>query len=321
MTNNMSHLKVLIISGPTATGKTALAVKLARHFNGELISADSRQIYQGLNIGTGKDHPANMPIHLIDLVKPDESYSVAQWHRIALAKISDIQSRGKLPIVVGGTGFYLDSLLSPHSTFDIKPRPFLRFFLNRFPLSLLQLTLRLLDFPTFQLLNNSDLHNPHRLIRKIEIRLYGPKSLPALSREGQGKGFAIYHLHLTAPNSYLFNKIESRIQKRLSLGLICEIENLLKRYSWSAPGLNCLAYKEFRPFFQKISLVKGRSGAAERDFVLKECLKAWSHDERAYARRQKTWFKKYHPDLAISVDCPVSFKKICKSINQWYNKL
>ena len=208
--------KLLILSGPTATGKTALAIKLAKKFNGQLISADSRQIYRGMDICTGKDHDIGTKISLVDLIYPNQSFSVAEYQKLALATIKDIQSQSKLPIVVGGTGQYIDSLINPHTeTFSVKPNWFLRFFLNRFPLKLLQFTLRLFDFPTFRLLNNSDLHNPHRLIRKIEISLSKNKPFPALSREGIGEGFDFLHVSLTAPNSSLYSRIDQRVEKRL----------------------------------------------------------------------------------------------------------
>jgi len=114
--------KLLIISGPTATGKTALAVKIAKKFNGELISADSRQIYRGMDIGTGKDHSQNVTIHLIDIINPNQSFSVAQYRQLALEKISEIQSQNKLPIIVGGSGQYIDSIINPQPTFSVKPK-------------------------------------------------------------------------------------------------------------------------------------------------------------------------------------------------------
>jgi len=315
----MSNPPLLLLSGPTATGKTSLALKLAKKFNGELISADSRQIYRGLDIGTGKDHPKNTKIHLIDIVDPSESFSVAQYQILALAKIRDIQSQGKLPIVVGGTGLYLDSLISPNTqTFSIKPNNFLRFFLNRFPLKLLQLTLRLLsatgrsafggDLQTFKHLNNSDKNNPRRLIRKIEILLLKRvKTPPSLSREGMGVGFNYLHLSLTAPNSFLFSKINNRIQERLNNGLLKEIKKLLKHYSWSDPGLNTLAYKEFRPYFQ------------QKD-SLENCLARWRSDEHAYARRQKTWFKT-HPGHFLDITNPSFSRQATALVQKWYNLL
>jgi len=138
--------KILIISGPTATGKTDLAIKLAKKYNGELISADSRQIYQGLNIGTGKDHPQNIKIHLIDLITPHQSFSVAQYQKLAFQEIAKIHQKNKLPIIVGGTGQYIDAIVNPNKlTYSIKPNKFLRYFLNRLPNSTIQKIYQILD--------------------------------------------------------------------------------------------------------------------------------------------------------------------------------
>lgn len=294
---------LLIISGPTATGKTALAVKLAKKYQGELISADSRQIYRGMDIGTGKDHPPGVKIHLVDLITPDQSFSVAQYQKFALAKITEIQSRGKLPIVVGGTGQYIDSLINPHTeTFSVKPNQFLRFFLNKLPLNFLQFTLKTLNFKTFKLLNNSDLHNPHRLIRKIEISLS-----PKVSKFENFKFENFLHISLTASNSFLYQQIDQRVEQRLRLGLIDEIKTLLTTYFWSDPGLNTLAYKQFQPFFNKKS-------------SLESCITVWRFAEHAYARRQKTWFKKKPNLYFFDVSQPNYFNRLVAFLDQCYNK-
>ena len=307
--------KLLIISGPTATGKTSLACEIAKEFNGELISADSRQIYRGMDIGTGKDHPKDTTIHLIDIINPNESFSVAQYRLLGLEKIKEIQSREKLPIIVGGTGQYIDSIINPQETFSVKPNNFLRFFLNKFSLSLLQLTLKTLNFKTFKLLNNSDRNNPRRLIRKIEIRLlrrFTPRNdviapaRPSGGSEAWQSRLNYLHLSLTAPNPLLFSKINQRVEDRLKNGLLKEIESLLKKYKWTDPGLNTLAYKEFS------HLNKGRS--------LNDCVTQWQSDEHKYVRRQKTWFKK-QPNLFFIDVSKTSKKQIIDMVSKWYNKL
>lgn len=303
--------KLLVISGPTATGKTDLAVKLAKKYNGELISADSRQIYRGMDIGTGKDQPQGVNLHLLDLINPDESFSVAQFQALALQKISDIQSKGKLPIIVGGTGFYLESIITPDkSTYSIKPNNFLRFFLNRLSTPILQKIYKFLDQKSFSSLNNSEQHNPHRLIRKIEIKitLFFNKIIfyPSLSKEGTGVDLDILHLSLTAPNDFLYQRINTRVDKRLKLGLLSEIKKLLKKYSWSDPGLNTLAYKEFEDYF---------SGK----LTLAQVEKKWAFDEHAYARRQKTWFKKQKNLHFIDITDPNFPQTAFELFQKWYN--
>lgn len=311
--------KILIISGPTATGKTDLAIRLAKKFSGELISADSRQIYQGLDIGTGKDHPQNFKINLVDLITPDLSFSVAQYQKLALQKISEIHLKNKLPIIVGGTGQYIDSIVNPDkSTYSIRPNNFLRFFLNKLSTPTLQKIYCFLDKKNFDSLNNSEQHNPHRLIRKIEIKLSNinifsknllsnNKSFPALTREGLGEGYNVLHLSLTAPTSFLYPRINTRVQKRLDIGLLDEIKKkILKKYSWSSPGLNTLAYKEFKNYFNQKK-------------PLSDVIKEWQGDEHAYARRQITWFKKQKNILFVDITDPNFVAHTLNTVKKWYN--
>ncbi len=294
--------KILIISGPTATGKTNIAIKLAKKFNGQLISADSRQIYRGMDIGTGKDHPKDIKIHLIDIINPNEKFSVSQYQKLAYLKINQIQNKNKLPIIVGGTGQYIESIIHPRETFDIKPNYFLRFFLDRFPISLLQKIHFILDKKNYLLLNNSDKNNPRRLIRKIEIKMSKNKYAPTLSREGVGGGFNILHISLTDSIDNIIKKIDSRIQSRLNAGLINEIKKLLKKYKWTDPGLNTLAYSDFKSGFNQNSINN------------------WTTHEHQYARRQKTWFKKFTPNYFIDISQPNLQDKINKIVSKWYNK-
>jgi len=295
--------RLLIISGPTATGKTGLAVKIARKLGGELVSADSRQIYRGMDIGTGKDHPKTTPVHLIDLVPPSSPFSVAQYRPLAVSKIIDIQNRGLLPIVVGGSGQYIESILSPQPTFSIPPKPLLRRLLNPLPVSYLQYIYRLLDGQSFRLLNNSDRHNPHRLIRKIEIKLsrQPDRPLPLPSN-------CCLHISLTAPNRFLFDRIDARIKQRLDGGLLSEIDRLLLKYRFSDPGLNCLAYKEFSPYFLK-----------KDPRVFDSCLRQWQKNEHAYARRQKTYHRRFAKAVFFDIS-QTPCQKIVDYVVRWYNK-
>lgn len=321
------NCKLLIISGPTATGKTALAVKIAEKFNGELINADSRQIYKGMDIGTGKDHPGNIPVHLINIITPNQSFSVAEYRKLALQKIAEIHQKIKLPILVGGSGQYIDAVINPQPSFHIPPNKILRFFLNKLTIIHIQKIYHFLDPKSFDLLNNSERHNPHRLIRKIEILIFKffhfkliknfnnhRKNLeikrhnfaydhnPVKSDKFQISNFDVLHLSLTAPNEFLYERIDSRVDSRLKLGLFKEIENLLKKYSWHHPGLNTLAYKEFKTGFTDENIQK------------------WRFDEHAYARRQKTWFKKI-PDIKIFDITRQSYpQNIYNLINKWYNE-
>lgn len=297
--------KILIISGPTATGKTDLAIKIAKTYNGDLISADSRQIYKGLDIGTGKDHPSEFKIGLIDIITPDIAFSVAEFQQLALEKIVKAYFLKKLPIIIGGTGLYIDSIVNPDkSTYSIKPNKFLRFFLNKLSTSTIQNIYKKLDEDAFNALNNSEQHNPHRLIRKIEIKLSGKN--PTRNVFVNKNNFDILHISLTAPSDFLYKRIDSRVQKRLDLGLLDEIKKLLTKYSWSDPGLNTLAYKEFKNYFTKNS-------------SLDEAIIDWQFDEHAYARRQKTWFRKQNNIHFIDITVPNYLNQILELVKKWYN--
>lgn len=297
--------KLLVVSGPTATGKTSLAVSLAQKFNGELISADSRQIYRGMDIGTGKDHPKNIPLHLIDIINPDEPFSVAQYQKLALDKIHQIQAQNKLAILVGGTGLYIDSLINPQrETFSVPPKPFLRRLLGHLSAGQLARVYSILAPRAYQDLNNSEKHNPQRLIRKIEIHLFWRPPF----RSSDVPTFDYLHLSLTAPNKVLYARIDKRVKERLNNGLLSEISTLLKHYSWSAPGLNTLAYKEFKPYFQKPS-----------PFDLKQATQKWRFDEHAYARRQKTWFKKASVSHFLDITSPDYPTTAFKLVSAWCN--
>lgn len=280
---------ILIISGPTASGKTSLAIKLMKLLNGELISADSRQIYKGLDIGTGKDHPKNIKIHMIDILNPNEQYSVTQYRQAVLPLIEKIQKKGKLPIIVGGTGQYIQSLIeAPRETFHIKPNKFLRFFLNKLSVKFLQKIYKFLDKEKYNQLNNSDIHNPHRLIRKIEISLHKTPLLKGEVRLGKpNRGISDYiHISLTAPNLFLFKNIDQRVDERIKMGLFNEIRNLLKKYPWSAPAFRTHAYKEFE------GVIARNPPTGGDEAIPMEVIQKWHYDEHRYVHRQKTWFRK-----------------------------
>ncbi|RMD65757.1 tRNA (adenosine(37)-N6)-dimethylallyltransferase MiaA, partial [Candidatus Pacearchaeota archaeon] len=168
----MSLKKIVLISGPTATGKTKLAVKLTKIFPALLISADSRQVYQGMDIVTGKDHPPQIKLACLDILKPDEKISVALWRQCALKAIASAYSQNQLPIIVGGTNFYLKSLTSNIETITIPPNLSLRRILSAKTAVELQAILNKLNPTKLKRMNNSDRHNPRRLIRAIEVATY-----------------------------------------------------------------------------------------------------------------------------------------------------
>lgn len=298
--------KILIISGATATGKTDLAVDLAKKYNGELVSTDSCQIYKGLDIGTGKDQPDETPIHLIDLINPDQKFSVAQFQKAGLEIINKLHSQNKLPILVGCSGFYLDSLInSNYDTFSIKPNKIWRFISTKLSVKTLQKIYKLLDPENFSKLNHSDINNHYRLTRKIEIKLSSKKTLNTIQ-----PNFNILHISLTAPLDFLYDRIDKRVQKRIDIGFFDEIKTLLKKYSWDSPGLQIGAYQCIKPYFKNQK-------------NLEECLQKWKYAEHSDARRQSTYLKSRYKDTAqfFDITSPNFKNKIFKIVSKWYNKL
>lgn len=222
--------KLLVICGPTATGKTALAAALAKKFNGELVSADSRQVYRGMDLVTGKDKP-DVPMWLYDVVNPDETFSVSQWARLARAAVFDIQKRNKLPIIVGGTGLYINALIHPFETIDIPPNQELRLKIQTMSVRELQ------AMTTRDDMNQSDWNNPRRLIRKIEIASSPKKSL-------RGESLKAFIIGLTAPLPVLDKRIDTRFAQRIRQGMKEEVDVLIKKYSSDLPSMSSIGLHE-----------------------------------------------------------------------------
>lgn len=291
--------KVLLICGPTATGKTALADLLAQKFDGELISADSRQVYKGLDIVTGKDVPVSR-IHGYDLVKPNEEWNASLFSDFALQKIAEITKKGKLPIVVGGTGLYLKSIRTPLNI-NVPPNPKLREKLEQLSLAELQTKLKKINPDRFNSMNYSDQQNPRRLIRALEIS-------SAKSAEKQTSTPPLDHLTicLTAPLPYLEKKIRQRVIKRLNLNPLPELEYLQKfNLPPRSPSYSSLGYQELAEYY---------AGKITRP----QLVNLWTTRERNYAKRQLTWFKK-QPNLHwFDLTSPHSKSAIVDLISSWY---
>lgn len=288
--------KLLVIGGATATGKTEIAVHLAKLFGGELVSADSRQVYKGMDIGTGKDlsEVADIPLWMIDVVAPDEEFSVSHYARLAKSAITDIRKRKKLPIVVGGTGLYIQSLTHGFDTIDIPPNKKLREKLKDASVRQLQ---GMIDRSVLDTMNESDKNNPRRLIRKIEIIAHTTKSRIVEDQD-------VLFIGLTAPMEELYRRIDARVEKRVTQGIKDEIQTLLRKgYSWDLPSMNTLGYKQWKDAFSD-----------------EEAIIRWKYDEHAYARRQITWFRKEKNIVWFDIHPSNSFAAIEKLVREWYTK-
>lgn len=321
ITNNK---KVLIITGPTGSGKTALALKLARKYGGELVSADSRQIYRGLNIGTGKDLPQTarfmiydlrfknniekiikqkinlgyyeqnkVKIWGLDLIKPNDSFSVAQWVEFAKAIINNIQKRNKLAIIVGGTGYWIRALAEGIEWGKVPLNEKLK--IKNYELKINELQKKLRTYPKrFQLnLSDSDWENKRRLVRRMEVADYITKyPNKDVSIVGIGKKMRILYIIKKTDIKELKAKIEQRINARIKQGLIKEISHLLKRgFGFDDPGMNSLGYKEFKEYFIPHQSVQDSTKVQNE--VLRKAIEQWKKDEVDYARRQMVYINKY----------------------------
>jgi tRNA dimethylallyltransferase len=284
---------LIAVVGQTATSKTALAVQIALRHNGEVISADSRQVYRGLDLGTGKVTPEEMrgvPHHLLNVVNPNDAYSVVRFQREALEAIADIHSRGKLPILCGGTGQYIDAILDDVSLPDVDPNPELRASLAHLSTHELLAHLTQLD-P--RRASTIEPENPHRLIRAIEIATACgavPELAPVQPRFNAlvlGCRYADTQLYRT--------KIRTRIIERITAGMFDEAERILAE-GVSLERMSALGL-EYGHLSAWISAGAHRDEAMCTAFVDALELDIWG-----YARRQRTWFKRRESIEWIDVD-------------------
>lgn len=282
-------MKIIIITGPSATGKTKLALDYANKLNGELVNFDSRQIYKYLDIITGKDKPDDKEVNiwLYDIVDPKEYFSSFDFTRHAITVIKDIIVRKKTPILVGGTYLYLYHLLYKVETEHIPPDFELRKSLHDKPIDFLQKQLKDIDVQLINQLNSSDKQNPQRLIRKIEIARYyqkkGKKVPTKMKYEFNVffKNIKIEFIGLTYKTREDFlNAIKLRVHKRLEQGAIEEVRNLLKKsYTENDYGLRTMGYQQI------IQFLKGKK-------TKEEAVNEWILREYQYTKRQLIFMKK-----------------------------
>lgn len=275
--------KLIVVCGPTATGKSDYAVELAKKINGEIISADSRQVYKGLNIGSGKitaEEMQGVPHHLLDVADPKGIFSVTEYQKLALKAIEEILSRGKNPIVCGGTGLYIDAIVCGTVFPAVPPNPKLRAELQDLSLEELQNKLQLLDPRRFDLV---DQKNKVRLIRAIEIAT----TLGSVPETVTNPQYDVEWHYLDLEDDVLKKRIHDRLLKRLDNGMIEEVETLHKEgASWERLESLGLEYRYIALYLQDLSAQAGK--LTKEDMLTQLEFAIWH-----YAKRQRTWFKKY----------------------------
>lgn len=266
--------KILAIVGPTASGKTRFAIKLAKKFKGELISADSRQIFKGMDIGTGKDK--SYPQHLIDIVTADKEFSVADFQKNALGIINKILQLKGLPILVGGTGLYIDAVLKGYIIPPLeKESKKLRAKLDKLETVILLKMLKRKDPETFKKI---DPHNKRRIIRALEVTMLQGRPFSNLQKKKKPH-FEALVLAIDVPRKRLYQRIEERIDAMMKKGLVKEVKKLSKHYSPNLPSMSAIGYKEIGQY------LKGK-------ISLKQAIAEIKKNSKDFARRQLTWFKR-----------------------------
>ncbi len=270
--------KIIVILGQTATGKTDLAISLAQKFNGEVISADSRQIYRGMDLGSGKvtkEEMKNIPHHLLDIKNPNEHYSAEEFQRDAFEKIEEIISRGKTPIICGGTGFYIQAVVNNLLFQKVPPNKELRVELEEKTIE--ELKQILAGIPQEDGVK-TDSENKRRLIRAIELGKHFGK-LSCLKTQESKYDFLL--VGLTLSQEILDEKIKRRLKIRIEQGMIQEVEKLqTEGLSWEKLESFGLEYKYIALYLQK------------EITSLEELENILSTKIRQYAKRQMTWFKR-----------------------------
>ncbi|MBS3903307.1 MAG: tRNA (adenosine(37)-N6)-dimethylallyltransferase MiaA [Anaplasmataceae bacterium] len=272
--------RAVVVLGPTASGKSDLAVRLARKFNGEIISADSRQVYKGFNLTSGKITKKEMRgirHHLLDVASPSQTFSVTRFQALGRKALHDILRRGNLPIICGGTGLYIDALIYDYQFPKVKLDKKLRKELEKLSTADLFEKLRKLDQRRSE---NIDRNNRVRLIRAIEIALQSSAPLPELSEVfRKSSPYQVLKIGLNPPREILYKKIRKRLLGRLKRGMIKEVQGLRKTLSDKRLLAFGLEYRWITRFLLGEISKKEMTDSLERDI-------------QRYTKRQLTWWRK-----------------------------
>ena len=279
---------LIVILGPTGVGKTEIAIKIARRFQGEIVSADSRLFYRGMDIGTAKPAPeeqADVRHHLIDVADPDQDWNLAEYLPRALAAIRDIQDRGKLPFLVGGTGQYIQAVIQGWDLPEIKPDPRLRSVLadwaDKIGADGMRSRLNVLDPSAAE---GIDGPNIRRMIRAMEVILTSGKKFSS-QKTKSGSPFDVFQVGLTRSREELYQRIDLRIENMLRLGLVAEVQGLLDAgYPPNLSSLSAIGYKQIIAH-----LLEGVD--------LGEAIRQIQSKTRKYVRQQANWFKENDPEI------------------------
>jgi len=277
-------LPVLVLVGPTAVGKTAISVAVAKRLGAEIISGDSMQVYRGMDIGTAKitkEEMQGVPHHMIDIKDPDEPFTVAEFQQRADQLIREIVARGRLPMLVGGTGLYIRAVLEPYTFIPMKADPELRRRLaeeeERYGPGHLHRRLQEVDPVAAAKLHPNDLR---RIIRALEVFLQTGTPISATqTAAGKEPRYDDLFLGLTMERSLLYRRIEERVDRMIAAGWLEEVRRLLERYPPHLPAMQALGYRELVQYYRGL-------------LTLPEAISLIKRNTRRYAKRQFTWFRR-----------------------------
>ncbi|WP_375545270.1 tRNA (adenosine(37)-N6)-dimethylallyltransferase MiaA [Niallia taxi] len=276
--------KVIVLIGPTAVGKTKLSIELAKKFNGEIISGDSMQIYRGMDIGTAKitnDEMEGIPHHLIDIVDPDEAFSVAEFQTLVRSKIKDITNRGKVPFIVGGTGLYIQSVLYDYQfqeapTADADYRASLEALADEKGTLEIHKMLEQIDPITAASIHH---HNVRRVIRALEIfHVTGKRMSELQENQSEEMLYDAAIIGLTMDRDLLYERINLRVDKMMEEGLLPEVKHFFDAGLKDCQSIQAIGYKEIYKYFEDRS-------------SLEDAVAELKQNSRRYAKRQLTWFR------------------------------
>jgi tRNA dimethylallyltransferase len=282
------ELPLIVILGPTAVGKTSISIQLAIRLGGEIISADSRLFYRGMDIGTAKPSLVErqlVPHHLIDVTTPDQTWSLVVFQREAQRIIQEICHRGKLPILVGGTGQYIHAVTQDWQVPRVEPDPRLRQALEEWAARVtpqgLHIRLKTLD-P--QAASRIDPQNLRRTVRALEV-IFSTGRLFSAQSQRKPSPYRLLQIGLTRPRNELYSRIDERIEAMLAAGLVNEVQGLLSQgYSPELPSLSAIGYREI------IAYLQGKTTFTEAVTLIKR-------QTRVFVRRQSNWFKESDPAI------------------------
>ena len=307
---NKNLQKLIVVLGPTTSGKTDLAIKLAKKFNGEVVSADSRQVYKGMDIATAKPLSCefkrinsefvrivdNISHHLMDVVRPNQEFNVVLYKKMATIAIKDIQKRGKIPFLVGGTGLYIQSVVDDIEFPKVSPQKKLRDRLEKESPKELFRIYKKLDPQGAKFI---DKNNKRRLIRAIEVSKFTKKAYWQQRKRGKPL-FKVLEMGIKLSKKELKERIKKRVEKMFRLGLEKEVGNLVKKYGWDVYPLQTIGYQEWFPFLNIFSGALAKKKILEdkkRTILLIKKLRMKIKQDiilhtGQFAKRQMTWFKR-----------------------------